>query len=296
MIRELLKETKFRYLTLAFLAIVPFEFLSLTDKHLPYAIEVAAFFAVALIFGRGIFSTGIRSLLSLRFSNINLLMTAAIAGAFYLGELEEAAIIVILFSFGEFLEDFGIEKSKSALQSLVEKTPKTATLKGDSLPVPIAEVTVGSIIIVRHGGIIPLDGVITDGTSLIDEAAITGEPLPKTKVPGDMVFAGSIVSEGYLEIKVAKATKDSTLQKILELTFTASERKSRSQIFIQKFASLYTPFVLAVSILLVIIPVFFFNQSFSLWFAQALTLLIISCPCALVVSTPVSVFSAVGNA
>ncbi|MHB1086664.1 MAG: heavy metal translocating P-type ATPase [Minisyncoccota bacterium] len=296
MIKILLQEKKFQRLLLAFLAIVPFEYFSLTGVHLPQPVEVIAFFAIALIFGRKIFAKGVTSLLSLRFSNINLLMTIAVMGAFYLGELEEAAIIVILFSLGEFLEDFGIEKSKSALQALVEKTPKTATLKGASESAPIESVAVGSIIVVKHGGIVPLDGVVSEGTSLVDESSVTGEPLPKTKVPGDTVFAGCVVSEGYLEITTTKAAKDSTLQKILDLTFAASKQKSKAQLFIQKFASIYTPAVLAISILLVVVPVFVFDQPFAVWLAQALTLLIISCPCALVISTPVSVFSAVGNA
>lgn len=296
MITELLSSKKFLYLCLALLAIAPFEFLSLTGLELPYVVSAVLFLIVAAVFGRDIFRKGIQSLFRLRFSNINLLMTVAIAGAFYLGVFEEAAIIVILFSLGEFLEDFGIEKSKSALQALVEKTPKTATLKGASEPVPIESVTVGSIIIVRHGGIVPLDGTVAQGSSLVDEAAVTGEPLPKTKVPGDSIFAGSVVSEGYLEIRVAKAAKDSTLQKILDLTFAANQRKSKSQLFIQKFASVYTPVVLVISILLVVIPVFLLGQPLNPWLVQALTLLIISCPCALVISTPVSVFSAVGNA
>jgi hypothetical protein len=160
MLKELLSSKKFIYLALAFLAIVPFEFLSLTGAHLPYAVEVIAFLAVVILFGRKILTKGIESLLSLRFSNINLLMLVAIAGAFYLGELEEAAIIVILFSLGEFLEDFGIEKSKSALEALVAKTPKTAILKGSSEPVPIESIAIGSIILVRHGGIVPLDGMV----------------------------------------------------------------------------------------------------------------------------------------
>ena len=296
MFKELLTSKKFVYLAGALFAIIPFEIMSLSGKHFPYTVEVIAFLAVAILFGHTIFLKGIKSLLRLQFSNINLLMTVAIAGAFYLGELEEAAIIVILFSLGEFLEDFGIDKSKSALQSLIEKTPKTAMLKGSSEAVSIEKIEVGSIIVVKHGGIIPLDGIIDSGTSLVDEAAITGEPLPKTKISGDSVFAGSVVSEGYLEIKVTKTAKDSTLQKILDLTFTATQRKSKSQLFIQKFAGIYTPIVLTVSVLLVVIPVFVLGKPFDPWLVQALTLLIISCPCALVISTPVSVFSAVGNA
>ncbi len=296
MLKELFSSKKFLYLVAAFLCVVPFEVLSLTGTDLPYTLELGVFVAVALTFGLTIFKKGIRSLLRLDFSNINLLMTVAIAGAFYLGELEEAAIIVILFSLGEFLEDFGIEKSKSALEALVEKTPKTALLKGSSKPVPIGDIAVGSVIVVRHGGIVPLDGSVAEGTSLVDEAAVTGEPLPKTKVLGDSIFAGSVVSEGYLEIKVNKTAKDSTLQKILDLTFAANQRKSKSQLFIQKFAGIYTPAVLAISIMIIAIPVLFFGKPLEPWLIQAITLLIISCPCALVISTPVSVFSAVGNA
>lgn len=296
MFKELLTSKKFVYLAVALLAVVPFEIMSLSDKHFSYTVEVAAFLVIAVLFGRTIFVKGIKSLFRVQFSNINLLMTIAIAGAFYLGELEEATIIIILFSLGEFLEDFGIDKSKLALQSLVEKTPKTATPKGSSEAIPIEQIEVGSVIVVKHGSIIPLDGTITFGTSLVDEASITGESLPKTKIPGDPVFAGSVVSEGYLEIRVTKTAKDSTLQKILDLTFTATQRKSKSQLFIQKFAGIYTPVVLTVSVLLVVIPVFVLGKPFNPWLVQALTLLIISCPCALVISTPVSVFSAVGNA
>lgn len=292
----LLKERKFVRLLLGLATVVPFEFLSLSGRHLPYQIEVAAFLLVALLFGRDIITKGIRSLFRLQFSNINLLMTIAIAGAFYLGVLEEAAIIIILFSLGEFLEDFGIEQSRSALESLVRSSPKTALLKDGNAVVPIEKVPVGAIIIIRNGDTIPFDGTIVSGSSLIDEAAITGEPLPRTKMQGDAVFAGSIAYQGYLEVRVDKPAKDSTLQKILDLTFAASGKKSKSQVFIQKFASVYTPLVIVVSIGTVVIPVLILGKPFDPWLTQALTLLIISCPCALVISTPVSVFSAVGNA
>lgn len=292
----LLKEPKFVRLLLGLAAVVPFEFLSLSGKHLSYQIEVVAFLLVAILFGREIITKGIRSLLRLQFSDINLLMTIAIAGAFYLGQLEEAAIIIILFSLGEVLEDFGIEQSKSALEGLVRSSPKTALLKDGNAVVPIESVPAGVIVIIHNGDTIPFDGTIASGSSLVDEAAITGEPLPRTKIEGDKVFAGSVVHQGYLEVRVDKPAKDSTLQKILELTFAAAGQKSKSQVFIQKFASIYTPLVIAASIGTVVVPVLFLGKPFDPWLTQALTLLIISCPCALVISTPVSVFSAVGNA
>lgn len=143
----LFKERKFVRLLVGLATVVPFEFLSLSGKHLPHQIEVVAFLLVALLFGRDIITKGIRSLFHLQFSNINLLMTIAIAGAFYLGVLEEAAII-ILFSLGEVLEDFGIEQSKSALESLVRSSPKTALLKDGNAVVPIEDVSVGAVVII----------------------------------------------------------------------------------------------------------------------------------------------------
>lgn len=295
MFRQLLQNKKFKYLLIAIVAVIPFEALSLSGKHLPYPIELGALGLIVIIFGRDVFKKGIMSLWKLRFSSINLLMTIAVIGAVAIGELEEAAIVIILFSLGNVLEDFGISRSKSSLQELVNKTPKQATLK-DGTVVPLTELAVDMIIVVKHGDIIPVDGTIVSGNSLVDESSITGEPLPKTKVTGDAVFAGSVASDGYLEVRVTKLSGESTLQKIINLTYEAAERKSNAQAFIEKFAKYYTPLILLSSVLLVVIPVFVFDEPFQKWFIQALTLLIISCPCALVISTPVSVFSAVGNA
>ena len=295
MFKELIQNKKFKYLLIALVAVIPFEALSLSGKHLPYPIELGALGLIVIIFGRDVFKKGIISLWRLRFSSINLLMTIAVIGAVAIGELEEAAIVIILFSLGNVLEDFGISRSKSSLQELVNKTPKQATLKNGTI-VPLAELAVDMIIIVKHGDIIPVDGIIVSGNSLVDESSITGEPLPKTKVTGDAVFAGSVASDGYLEVRVTKLSGESTLQKIINLTYEAAERKSNAQAFIEKFAKYYTPLILLSSVLLVVIPVFVFGEPFQKWFIQALTLLIISCPCALVISTPVSVFSAVGNA
>ncbi len=295
MFKELIQNKKFKYLLIALVAVIPFEALSLSGKHLPYLIELAALGLIVVIFGRDVFKKGLMSLWELRFSSINLLMTIAVIGAVAIGELEEAAIVIILFSLGNVLEDFGISRSKSSLQDLVNKTPKQATLKNGTV-VSLTELVIDMIIIVKHGDIIPVDGTIVSGNSLVDESSITGEPLPKTKIIGDAVFAGSVASDGYLEVKVTKLSSESTLQKIINLTYDAAERKSNAQAFIEKFAQYYTPLILLSSILLVVIPVFIFHEPFQKWFIQALTLLIISCPCALVISTPVSVFSAVGNA
>lgn len=294
MLKDLLREKKFARLLIALLVVLPFEFLSFADYHLPFAIETAAFLFVAAIFGRKIFKEGFESLLSLRFSDINLLMTIAVIGAWYLGELEEAAIIVILFSLAELMEDFGIEKSRSALDQLVTAVPKTAELKNGE-KVPVEQVSIGAIIIIRNGDTIPCDGEVIAGSSLVSEASVTGEPLPKTKIEGDRVFAGSTALQGYLEVRVTKIAKDSTLQRIVDLTFSATERKSKSQKFIEKFSRIYIPAVLLGAVGTLFVPTLVMDQPFVYWLAQAITLLIIACPCALVISTPISIFSAVGN-
>lgn len=293
---ELIQNKKFRYLLLAFITVLPFEILSFFSIHLPKYIELPLFLTLIVIFGRNVFKSGFESLFRLRFSDMNLLMTIAIFGAIYLQEWEEAVIIVILFALGNTLEDFGIERSQSALQTLIDSTPKTAQIKGAKEKTPVKEIKVGNIIVIKPGDQIPLDGKVVAGMSLVDEATITGEPLPHNKHINDLVYAGTINGNGYMEILVTKTVADCTLSKIIELTYSSAEKKSHSQKFIEKFATYYTPVVISGAFFLVLIPVGFLGQSFTPWFTQALTLLIIACPCALVISTPITIFSAIGNA
>ncbi len=295
MIKDLLKNKKFIWILAAIAAIIPLEILSLFSIHLPLLVELPVFLLILLFFGRSVFASGAKSLLKLNFSNINLLMAIAIFGAAYLGEFEEAAIIVTLFALGEFLEEFGIKRSRSALEKLVQGAPKKAEVKGKG-NIPVEGINVGEIVIIKPGSEIPLDGEVIKGSSLVDEAMITGEPLPKNKFTGDDVYAGTLNKQGYLEIKVGRKSADSTLAKIIEFTYKAAERKLASQKFIEKFAKFYTPSIMAVSLALVVIPVFVMGKPFNIWLTQALSLLIISCPCALVISTPIAAFSAIGNA
>jgi Cd2+/Zn2+-exporting ATPase len=296
MLKELLKEPKFIRLAITLLFVVPFEFLSLFSIHLPWFVEYPLFGSIIYFFGKDVIIGGIQSLVRLKFSNINLLMTVATLGAAYLGELEEAVIIIVLFAVSEALEEFGITKSQNALEELVDKTPKTALIKGDETKTPIEKIVVNDIVIVKPGDYIPLDGIVVKGESLVDESTITGEPLPKNKYEGELVYAGTLNSQGYLEIKITKISKDTTLAKIVDLTFQAAERKSQAAKFIEKFAAYYTPTVFAIAILLTVVPVIFLGQPFTFWFTQSLTLLLIACPCALVISTPITIFSAIGNA
>ena len=293
---ELFSIKQFRWLVTALAVITPVEVLSLLGFQLPLSVGIPFLAVIAFFFGRSLFRSGFHSLLRLDFSNINLLMSIAILGALVLHHFEEAAIIIVLFALGETLEEYGIAKSQTALKELVEKAPKTAQRKGQPERVAVEDVQIGDIIVVKPGDQIPLDGELVEGNSLVDEAAITGEPLPRSKRVGDAVYAGTLNGPGYFEVRVTKPAKDSTLARIIDLTYQAAERKSHAQKFIEKFAKIYTPLVVFTGFLLVVIPVLVLHKPMVPWLIQALTLLIISCPCALVISTPVTIFSAIGNA
>jgi Zn2+/Cd2+-exporting ATPase len=233
----------------------------------------------------------------LRHHNLDHRLSHALA--FYIGQYEEATIVVVLFTLGERLEAFGIARSKSALQSLVERTPKVATVKdaaGTSREVKVDDVVVGDVLIIKPSDMISLDGQVISGASSIDESTITGEPLPRDKHAGDMVFAGTLNLHGYLEARVTKTTKDTTLAKIIETTLAATKTKAETQKFIEKFSKYYTPTIIFLALILGLVPTLLFNQPFEPWLREALTLLVIACPCALVISTPISIYSAIGNA
>lgn len=294
--KELFSDKKFKLLFLSLLLVLALEVLSLSGIQFPDEIAIPLFALICIGIGYKTLWNGLRNLLKLNFKSINTLMSLAVVGAFYLKEYPEAAIVIVLFTVGEYLERFGVMKSRSALKSLIDKTPKTANIKGEQESTPIEKVNIGDVIIIKPGDTIALDGKVVYGASSVDEAAITGEPIPYNKNIGDDVFAGTINKQGYLEVKVTKRSSDSTLAKIIELTFQATKTKAETQKFIEKFSSYYTPSIIAIALLIVTIPVLFFNGSFDEWLLMGLTLLVISCPCALVISTPVSIYSAVGNA
>ena len=294
--KGLLKNIKFRWLLAALIIVIPFLILSYFSIEGPLWVELPIFLAIIILAGRKVFLSAFKSLIRFKISNINLLMTIAVIGAFFLRQFEEAAIIIILFAIGEELEEFGIGRSQTALKKLIDSTPKTAAIKGSDNRASVEDIEIGEVIIIKPGDIISMDGLVSHGDSLVDESTITGEPLPKNKYLNDPVYAGTINGSGYLEIKVTKKSKDNTLSKIIGLTYKSVEKKIRAQRFIEKFAKIYTPVIMLAAILLVIVPVAILGRAFDYWFTQALTLLIISCPCALVISTPVTIFSALGNA
>ena len=291
-----INDNKFLILLSAMAIVVTLEILSILGVHIPmpYAPFVFAIFILGI--GYNVLWNGVKAIFKLQFSSINLLMTIAVIGAYYLGEYPEAAVVIVLYVLGERLEDIGIEHSKSALDELISKAPKTAFVKLENAGIAIDKIKIGTIIQVKAGEMIPLDGKIISGETTVDEAAITGEPIPKDKHKGDHLFAGTLNKNGFIEIETTKLSVDTTFSKIVRLTFEASANKSDTQKFIQRFSRYYTPTIISIAILVFAIPVFILHLDFNHWLQQAITLLVIACPCALVISTPVAIYAAIGNA
>lgn len=253
------------------------------------------FLASIVVGGVYVLQGALEGLTKKKFLNIEFLVVIASIGALYLGELGEASAVIFFFSLAEAFESFGVKRSQKALEELVENNPKQAILK-DGTVLSIDAVPLDAIVVVKPGDLVPLDGTIILGTSAINEASITGESLPKDKIVGDAVYAGTINVNGYLEIKVTKVSKDSTIAKIVELVSSAQKSKTDAEQFIDRFAKYYTPGIALAAFLIVLIPVVFFDGTFSVWLERAITLLVIACPCALVIAAPVSVTAALGGA
>lgn len=226
--------------------------------------------------------------------DINVLMAVAVTGAWIIGEGAEAASVVFLFSLSELLESWAAGRARKAVDALLKLSPPTAIVKhadGTESELPVAEVPVGAEILVRSGSSIPMDGEVVSGNSTVNQASITGESIPVEKAAGGVVYAGTVNGEGSLTVRVTKASADSTLARIIELVGEAEENKPPTQRFVDRFAAIYTPAVFAVAILVAVIPPLFFGQPWPFWIYRSLVLLVIACPCALVIATPVSIVS-----
>lgn len=258
--------------------------------------EAILFYYASIIFG-GYFVliSAIRGLVRQKFLNINFLVVVAALGAIYINQIAEAAAVVFFFSLAEFFEEYGIEKSKKAVETLIKKAPKTAILKNGEI-VSVESVRKNDIILIKPGDLIPLDGKVIKGLSSVDESMITGESIPKDKNENDTVFSGTINQNGFLEVEVTKENKDSTFNKIVQLIEAAQRSRAPTQEFIDKFAKYYTPAVVVAAFIFANVPTLFFGGIFNEWLYKSLVLLVISCPCALVISTPISIASAIGGA
>jgi Cd2+/Zn2+-exporting ATPase len=225
--------------------------------------------------------------------DMNMLMTIAVVGAAGIGEWGEGAAVAFLFGLSELLESFSISRARHAIGSLLNLSPETAIIRRDNIDqeIPVDKVQVNDIVIVKSGARVPVDGVVTLGESAVNQAPITGESLPVEKKGGDNVFAGSINGEGSLQVRVSRLASDSTLARIIHMVEEAQAQKASAQRFVDIFARYYTPSVFLAAIAVFLIPPLLTGAGWSQWFYRALVLLVIACPCALVISTPVSIVS-----
>lgn len=257
------------------------------------------FFLIAyLISGGDVLLKAIKNIIKGQVFDENFLMGLATFGAFAIKEYPEAVMVMILYQIGEFLQDKAVEKSRKSISELMNIRPDYANLETENgiIKKNPTDVKIGDIIIVKAGEKIPLDGKVIEGEASVDTSALTGESVPRRLKTGDMAISGCINQNGLLRIKVEKEFKESTVSKILELVEHASSKKAKTENFITKFAKYYTPAVVLGAIFLALLPPIILHSGFQIWFQRALTFLVISCPCALVISVPLGFFAGIGGA
>ena len=251
-----------------------------------------------LIAGYDIIFKALKNIIKGQVFDENFLMGIATLGAIGIKEYPEAVMVMVLYQIGEYLQDKAIEKSQNSITELMDIRPDYANIEknGDLTKISPYEVKIGDTIIVKTGEKIPLDGIIIDGTATLDTSALTGESRPREVKIGDEAISGCINTNGLLKIRVTKEYGQSTVSKILDLVENASSKKTKTENFITKFAKIYTPVVVLAALFLAILPPLIFGSNFSVWINRALTFLVISCPCALVISVPLGFFAGIGGA
>lgn len=260
-------------------------------------VKFVVFFVAYLIAGGDILLKAFRNIIKGEVFDENFLMSIATLGAFSIKEFPEAVMVMILYQVGEYFQDKAVDKSRKSISTLMDIRPDYANVEqnGELVKKSPDTVNVGDVIVVKTGEKIPLDGVVVDGSAVVDTSALSGESLPRSLKVGDNAISGCINTNGVIKIKVSKKFEESTVSKILELVENASKNKSKAENFITKFAKIYTPAVVLGAVLLVVIPLMF-GGVFSVWFQRALTFLVISCPCAIVISVPLGFFAGIGGA
>ena len=266
--------------------------------HLPDSIEMGVFLSCYIVIGWDIVWKAVTNILLGQVFDENFLMTIATIGALILGEHSEGVAVMLFYQVGEWFQSYAVSKSRRSITSLMDIRPDYANIEQDGklIQVDPDEVQIGSTIIVKPGERIPLDGIIIKGSSALDTSALTGESMPREVEPGMEVISGCINQTGILTIRTTKEFGESTVAKILDLVENASDKKGRIENFITRFARYYTPAVVFAALVLAILPPIITGQAFSIWIYRALTFLVISCPCALVISIPLSFFGGIGGA
>lgn len=249
-----------------------------------------------IIVGYDIILKALRNITRGKVFDENFLMTIATIGAFFIGEFPEAVAVMLFYQVGELFQSYAVDKSRKSVAALMDIRPDYANVYRNEEIEKINpnDVNIGEIILIKPGEKIPLDGVVVEGTSTLNTLALTGESMPRSVTEGDEVLSGCINNEGILKVKVTKEFQNSTVSKILDLVENASSRKSKSENFISKFARYYTPIVVIIAILLALIPPLLTDMTFKTWTYRALSFLVVSCPCALVISIPLSFFGGIG--
>ena len=268
-------------------------------KYIQSELLILVIFIVSyLILGIDIVFKALKNLLRGQIFDENFLMSLATIGAFVIGESPEAAAVMLFFQAGEYFQEKAVEKSKKSITDLMDIRPDYANLleNNESIKVSPDSVTIGSFIIVKPGEKIPLDGIITDGASMIDTSAMTGESIPRKAEKDDTVLSGCVNISGKLTIKVTKTFGESAVSKIINLVENSANKKAKTEKFITKFARIYTPIVVILAVLLAFLPPLIIDGNFSVWIHRALVFLVISCPCALVLSIPMGFFAGIGRA
>ena len=261
-------------------------------------LKIALFFMSYISIGYEVIFEAIENIKNKEFLGEEFLMVIASIGAFTIGEYPEAIGVILFFQVGEIFEEYAEDKSKKSIESLMNLKPDIANVKegNNVITKKPEEVKIGDIIVVKPGERVPLDGTVISGEALIDTSALTGESVPRAVSANSEILSGVINTNGVLEIKVTKEFKESTLSKILDLVENAGEKKAHTEKFITKFAKVYTPTVIILAVIIFVIPTLILKMDFNTWLYRALAFLVTSCPCALVVSVPLSFFGGIGGA
>ena len=273
-------------------------FLAFYFLDLPQYAELALMLVAYVILGADVLYAAARNITKGRVFDENLLMAIATIGAFAIGEFPEAVAVMLFYQVGEYFQDLAVRRSRNSITALMDIRPDTARVLRDDAMVDVHpdDVKVGEVILVRPGERIPLDGVVVSGECLADTKAITGEPVPRRLKVGDEALSGCICTDGALEIRVVKPYGESTVARIIDMVENASSKKARTENLITRFARYYTPAVVAAAAVLAIVPPLFFGGIWDEWIHRALVFLVVSCPCALVISVPLTFFGGIGAA